>query len=64
MAMNASFTGGGAFHRNMMRLEAKTFDPANTGHIIVNSEMVRREIIQEYEKSSADESTIDDLDMG
>lgn len=43
------FVGLGAFHRNMLRLEAETFDPANTGHIIVNSEMVRREILQTFQ---------------
>ncbi len=42
------FIGGGAFHRNMLRLEAQTFDPANTGRIIVNSEMVRREILEHF----------------
>jgi len=36
--------GRGAFHRNMLALEARTFDPANTRHVIVNSEMVRGEI--------------------
>lgn len=41
-------TGLGAFHRNMMALEARTFDPANTKHIIVNSEMVRGEIAQHF----------------
>jgi UDP-glucose:(heptosyl)LPS alpha-1,3-glucosyltransferase len=40
--------GGGAFHRNMLALEAQTFDPANTRHIIVNSEMVRREILEHF----------------
>ncbi|OYW30823.1 MAG: hypothetical protein B7Z47_02955 [Chthoniobacter sp. 12-60-6] len=40
--------GLGAFHRNMMALEARTFDPANTGRIIVNSEMVRGEIAQHF----------------
>ena len=38
------FTGRGAFHRNMLALEAETLDSRNTRHIIVNSEMVRREI--------------------
>jgi len=42
------FVGLGAFHRNMMELEARTFDPANTGRIIVNSEMVRDEIAQHF----------------
>lgn len=39
------FIGHGAFHQNMLRLEAQTFDPQNTEHIIVNSEMVRQEIL-------------------
>ncbi len=40
--------GLGAFHRNMMALEARTFDPANTRHVIVNSDMVRDEIAQHF----------------
>ena len=40
--------GLGAFHRNMMALEAQTFDPANTQRVIVNSEMVRAEIAQHF----------------
>lgn len=36
--------GRGAFHREMLALERRTFDPAGTGHIIVNSEMVRADI--------------------
>lgn len=40
--------GLGAFHRNMMALEARTFDPVNTQRIIVNSEMVRGEIAQHF----------------
>lgn len=40
--------GLGAFHRNMLALEARTFDPANTQRIIVNSEMVRGEILQHF----------------
>ena len=40
--------GRGAFHRNMLALEAQTFDPANTQRIIVNSEMVRGEIAQHF----------------
>src|ERR1051325_3062708 len=42
------FVGHGAFHRNMLALEARTFDPANTHRIIVNSEMVRREIRKHF----------------
>lgn len=38
----------GAFHRNMMKLEARTFDPANTRHVIVNSDMVRREVLEHF----------------
>lgn len=40
--------GLGAFHRTMLALEARTFDPANTQRIIVNSEMVRGEIAQHF----------------
>jgi UDP-glucose:(heptosyl)LPS alpha-1,3-glucosyltransferase len=43
------FIGRGAFHRNMMALEAQTFDPANTRRIIVNSDMVRREILEHFQ---------------
>jgi UDP-glucose:(heptosyl)LPS alpha-1,3-glucosyltransferase len=42
------FIGLGGFHRNMLQLEARTFDPANTRRIIVNSEMVRREILAHF----------------
>lgn len=42
------FLSTGAFHRNMMKLEARTFDPANTRHIIVNSDMVRREVLEHF----------------
>lgn len=42
------FIGRGAFHRNMLALEAQTFDPTNTRRIIVNSEMVKREILQHF----------------
>ena len=38
--------GRGAFHKNLLALEAQTFDPQNTRHVIVNSEMVRREILE------------------
>ncbi|MEZ5387787.1 MAG: glycosyltransferase family 4 protein [Prosthecobacter sp.] len=40
--------GFGAFHRTMMALEARTFDPANTRQVIVNSEMVRGEIARHF----------------
>lgn len=42
------FIGLGAFHRNMLALEARTLDPANTGRIIVNSNMVEREILRHF----------------
>ncbi len=43
-----NFAGRGAFHKNMVALEARTFDPKNTGRIIVNSEMVRAEILGHF----------------
>ena len=43
------FTAAGAFHRNLRALEQCTFDPTNTGHIIVNSEMVRGEILEHFD---------------
>jgi UDP-glucose:(heptosyl)LPS alpha-1,3-glucosyltransferase len=42
------FVGMGGFHRNMMALEARAFDPQGTRHVIVNSEMVRRDILQHF----------------
>ena len=42
------FTGWGAFHRTMRELEARTLDPLNTRHVIVNSKMVRREIVETF----------------
>jgi UDP-glucose:(heptosyl)LPS alpha-1,3-glucosyltransferase len=42
------FVGLGDFHQNMMSLEKRTFDPLNTRHIIVNSEMVGREIVENF----------------
>ncbi|MGA2855110.1 MAG: glycosyltransferase family 4 protein [Verrucomicrobiota bacterium] len=42
------FVGTGAFHRNMRALEARTFDPHNTCRVIVNSEMVKREILEHF----------------
>lgn len=42
------FVGLGAFHSNMMALEKRTFDPAVTRQIIVNSDMVRQEILREF----------------
>jgi UDP-glucose:(heptosyl)LPS alpha-1,3-glucosyltransferase len=43
------FVGLGAFHKNMQLLEARTFNPQNTRHIIVNSEMVKREILEHFQ---------------
>jgi UDP-glucose:(heptosyl)LPS alpha-1,3-glucosyltransferase len=40
--------GRGRYHRELLKLEAQTFHPDNTRFIIANSEMVRREIIEEY----------------
>jgi len=42
------FIGLGAFHRTLLELEAQTFNPQNTRHIIVNSEMVKREILENF----------------
>ena len=42
------FVGMGAFHSNMRALEKRTFDPAITRHIIVNSDMVRQEILSGF----------------
>ena len=46
------FIGWSAFHRNMQALEAQVFQPANTGRIIVNSEMVKREILNHFDYPS------------
>lgn len=40
------FIGLGAFHRNVLQLERQTFDPSRTRHVIVNSTMVRDEIVR------------------
>ena len=42
------FVGMGRFHRNVLALEAATFDPRNTGRIIVNSRMVAAEIQRHF----------------
>lgn len=42
------FVSLGGFHRTMTALESRTFDPETTGRIIVNSEMVRREIVRHF----------------
>ncbi len=41
--------GMGAFHKNLLALEAQTFDLKNTRRIIVNSEMVRQEILKNFQ---------------
>ncbi|HEY1718251.1 MAG TPA: glycosyltransferase family 4 protein [Verrucomicrobiae bacterium] len=43
-----SFTGLGVFHKNMTALETQTFNPQNTRRIIVNSEMVKHEILEHF----------------
>lgn len=43
------FTGLGSFHKMMLKLEAETFRPQNTRHIIANSEMVKREILDYFQ---------------
>ena len=42
------FIGRSAFHRNILALEKQTLDPRNTGRVIVNSEMVRQEILKYF----------------
>ncbi len=42
------FVDQGGFHSNMKALEAQTFNPDNTRHVIVNSDMVRREILANF----------------
>ena len=42
------FIGRSRFHRNAMKLETQTFNPQNTRRIIVNSEMVKREILEHF----------------
>ncbi|MDZ4286441.1 MAG: glycosyltransferase family 4 protein [Prosthecobacter sp.] len=41
--------GLGGFHRTMLGLEARTLDPRRTRHVIVNSEMVRQEILRHFQ---------------
>jgi UDP-glucose:(heptosyl)LPS alpha-1,3-glucosyltransferase len=43
-----SFIGVGGFHRTMLELEEQTFNLQNTRHIIANSEMVKREILENF----------------
>ncbi len=40
--------GLGAFHRNVLALERQTFDPARTRRVIVNSGMVRAELVANF----------------
>ncbi len=42
------FVGRSAFHRMVQWVEARIFDPVNTRYVIVNSDMVRREIVEFY----------------
>ena len=42
------FAGLGAFHKNTLALETQTFDPQNTRRVIVNSEMVKREVLDHF----------------
>jgi len=48
-AWRRPFIGWGWFHRQMLALEAEVFNPQNTRHIIVNSRMVRDEILQNFD---------------
>jgi UDP-glucose:(heptosyl)LPS alpha-1,3-glucosyltransferase len=40
--------GRGSFHRNVLNLEQQVFAPARTRHVIVNSVMVRDEILRHF----------------
>jgi UDP-glucose:(heptosyl)LPS alpha-1,3-glucosyltransferase len=42
------FVGFGAFHRQLLDMEPELFNQENTRHIIVNSAMVRGDIIREF----------------
>jgi len=42
------FLGRSAFHKTMLELEAATFSPENTRHVIANSEMVKREVLDRF----------------
>jgi UDP-glucose:(heptosyl)LPS alpha-1,3-glucosyltransferase len=44
----ALLVGRGSFHRNILALERLAFDPAITRHVIVNSNMVKREILERF----------------
>jgi UDP-glucose:(heptosyl)LPS alpha-1,3-glucosyltransferase len=41
--------GCGRFHRNLLELETRTFHPDSTRHVIVNSQMVRDDILQNFD---------------
>jgi len=41
--------GRGAFHRAVMDLETRAYSPANTRHLIINSEMVGRDLRMRFE---------------
>ena len=43
------FVGWGKFHRMVQWVEAQTLNQLNTGRVIVNSEMVKREIMKCYQ---------------
>jgi UDP-glucose:(heptosyl)LPS alpha-1,3-glucosyltransferase len=43
-----AFFRSNLLHRAMIDLEQRTFDPNNTGAVIVNSEMVRKEILEHF----------------
>ena len=47
------FIGRSDFHRNLLDLEARTLNAANTGRIIVNSNMVEREILRNFSYPAA-----------
>ncbi|MBI4661670.1 MAG: glycosyltransferase family 4 protein [Verrucomicrobia bacterium] len=40
--------GAGAFHRTMLELERRTFDPTSTSRVIANSGMVKQEIVDHF----------------
>jgi UDP-glucose:(heptosyl)LPS alpha-1,3-glucosyltransferase len=47
-AWKRPFIGLGSFHLSLLRLETETFNPRNTRRVIVNSEMVKREILEHF----------------
>ncbi len=42
------FVGWSAFHRAQLELESAALNPANTGRLIVNSQMVKQEVLQHH----------------